>query len=198
MEHPALLLDVMSTLVADPIFTVGPRFFGGDVRAMFRRLSREAWFAFERGEIDEAAYFARWIDEAGPPVDPMAFLDAMAEGYAWLPGIEALLADLCAQGQALHVLSNYPPWYATIEARLGLSRYAAWTAVSCRTGLRKPDPAAFLDAAARVGRTADACVFVDDRPENVEAAAAVGMRAVRFTGAAALRADLARLLELVL
>lgn len=188
----------MSTLVLDPIFTVGPALFGADTRAMFARLDREAFFAFERGELDEATYFARWLrpgEGDAPAVDAQAFLAAMAEGYAWLPGMEPLLADLRAAGfDELHAFSNYPPWWRTIEARLGLSRHLRWTAVSCVSGLRKPDPAAYLDAAARVGRSPTACVFVDDRSENVAAAVAVGMRGCVFQSAEQVRAELSGLL----
>ena len=229
---PALLFDVMSTLVHDPLFSVGPALFGGDLRTLFARLDREAFFAFERGELDEAGYFARWLRPApiapggqaatdsgavrssaaqpsaaqpnatGPSAatagdgpDPATFLAAMAAGYAWLPGVEALLSDLRALGfTEVHAFSNYPPWWQTIEARLGLSRHLRWTAVSCLTGLRKPDPAAYLDAARRVGRPPSACVFVDDRPENVAAARAVGMMGVVCVEAETLRAELGALL----
>jgi 2-haloacid dehalogenase len=42
----------------------------------------------------------------------------------------------------------------------------------------------------RTGRALDRLVFVDDRADNVAAAAALGMDALLFTDADALRADL--------
>jgi FMN phosphatase YigB (HAD superfamily) len=92
----------------------------------------------------------------------------------------------------MHVLSNYPTWYLMIEERLGLSRYLPWSFVSCRTGVRKPDPEAFLGAARALALPPGACLFIDDHPANVEAARAVGMQALRFEGAASLRAELER------
>ncbi len=189
VKPAGLLLDVMSTLVHDPIFTAGPRVFGTSVAGLFERLDPAAWIAFESGEIDEPTYFQRWI-RSGPPVDPARFLDEMTADYAWLPGVEDLLADLQAAGHPLHVLSNYPPWWQRIEARLGLSRYVEWTAVSCELGLRKPDPAVYHVAAERAGRPPSAWIFVDDRASNVAAAQATGMGGVVFEGADALRAAL--------
>lgn len=195
VKRRGILWDVMSTLVHDPIFTAGPRVFGCPVRELFGRLSGQAWIDFELGAIDEATYFQRWI-KAGPAPDPTTFLAEMNADYAWLPGVEALLAELQAQGVPMHVLSNYPPWWRRIEARLGVSRYVQWTAVSCEVGLRKPDPAVYHEAARRAGLAPAELVFVDDRAGNVEAARGIGMAGVVFEGAAALRAELARQMEL--
>ncbi|MFC4555135.1 HAD-IA family hydrolase [Georgenia faecalis] len=65
--------------------------------------------------------------------------------------------------------------------------------VSGVEGVAKPDPAIFALLVERFGLTPAATVFVDDSPVNVDAAAAAGLRAVRFVDAAGLRADLARL-----
>lgn len=62
--------------------------------------------------------------------------------------------------------------------------------VSGTEGLAKPDPRVYELLVARTGRPLADLVFVDDRPENVEAARALGMAGLVFTGADALRADL--------
>ena len=62
--------------------------------------------------------------------------------------------------------------------------------VSGTEGLAKPDPRVYELLVARTGRPLADLVFVDDRPENVEAASALGMAGLVFTGADALRADL--------
>ena len=58
---------------------------------------------------------------------------------------------------------------------------------SSRLGLAKPDPAAYAAAAAVLGAPAGACLFIDDREENIEGARAAGMRAELFTGVGPLR-----------
>jgi putative hydrolase of the HAD superfamily len=47
---------------------------------------------------------------------------------------------------------------------------------SCYPGLRKPDPEAFRYALALTQRAPSEALFLDDRPENVEAAGRVGIR----------------------
>lgn len=67
---------------------------------------------------------------------------------------------------------------------LGLSDLADDVVNSARVGIAKPDPRILELAAARVRVRPERCLFVDDSPENVEAAAALGMRAVRYHGPA--------------
>lgn len=67
---------------------------------------------------------------------------------------------------------------------LGLSDLADDVVNSARVGIAKPDPRILELAAARAGVRPERCLFVDDGPENVEAAAALGMRAVRYRGPA--------------
>ncbi|WP_367322664.1 HAD-IA family hydrolase [Streptomyces sp. HUAS ZL42] len=65
-------------------------------------------------------------------------------------------------------------------AALGLADLADDVVNSARVGLAKPDPSILELAAARAGVRPDRCLFVDDTLENVEAAAALGMRTVHF------------------
>jgi FMN phosphatase YigB (HAD superfamily) len=186
--RPVLLLDVMDTLVWDPFRTL-PDLLGVSMDELLSRKDPDAWPAFERGELDEAGYAARFFRDRAP-FDVARLREHMRGGYRWLDGVPALLERLAARGVEMHALSNYPCWYSMIEESLGVSRWVRWTFVSCHTRVRKPDPEAYLGAARALGRAPGACLFVDDRPKNVAAAEAVGMPALRFTSAAALEADL--------
>ncbi|MET8024924.1 HAD family hydrolase [Streptomyces avermitilis] len=79
-------------------------------------------------------------------------------------------------------------------ASLGLSDLADHVVSSARVGLVKPDPRIFELAAARAGVRLDRCLFVDDTGENVDAAAALGLRAVHFHEATDLERALTPLL----
>jgi len=187
-----LLLDVMGTIVREPFLEDVPGFFGMSVRELLPLLSREAWFEFERGEIDEATFAGRFFHDARP-FDCEGLKNVLRSGYDYLPGMRDLLSDLGARGVAMHALSNYPIWYRMIEVKLRLSEHLAWSFVSCKTGVRKPDPEAYVGAARVLDVEPGGCLFVDDREPNCEAARAVGMGAVRFTTASELRIELARL-----
>jgi len=183
-----LLLDVMGTIVKDPFWDM-PAFFGCGFDELWKGKDPTSWIEFEHGEIDEATFVRRfWAD--GRPVDHEAFIALFRDGYAWLDGMEALLADLRDAGVAMHALSNYPRWFTMIEEKLALSRYLEWSFVSCDTGVRKPDPEAYLGPVRALGVSPPECLFVDDRGVNCKAAAAVGMGAIKFVGADDLRAEL--------
>lgn len=184
-----LLFDVMSTLVRDPFFDVMPAFFGLRFQEMIAQAHPSAWVEFELAERTEEALLRDFFAD-GRAFDHEAFLEAVTEAYALLPGIEALLADLGRAGVPMYAFSNYPCWYRRVEARVELSRFLEWRFVSCNTGLRKPSREAYEHVAAALGVPAERCVFVDDREVNCEAARGVGMDAIRFESAEGLRSSL--------
>lgn len=188
-ERRVVLLDVMGTLVHDPFYDVFPAFFGVPLSELVRALHPSAWVEFERGELTESEFLGRLFRD-GRAYDAAALRERMFGAYRWLEGTRELCVELRGLGYELHALSNYPVWFEQIEARLGLSELAPWTFVSCRTRVRKPEAEAFVGAARTLAVPASACIVVDDRPVNCEAARAVGMRAFRFRGAAALRDEL--------
>jgi FMN phosphatase YigB (HAD superfamily) len=191
-ERPIVLFDVMDTLVVDPFRVHIPAFFGLELSELLAQKHPTAWVDFEKGLIGEAEYAGRMFAD-GRTVDPSALAAHVRDAYRWVEGIEPLLAELSRAGVEMHALSNYPVWYRMIEERLGLSRFVSWRFVSCETGHRKPDAEAYLNAAKRLERDPEGLLFVDDRKVNCDAARAVGMRAHRFTKAAALRAELVEL-----
>ena len=64
--------------------------------------------------------------------------------------------------------------------------------VSAYIGLRKPQAEFFIRALEIAQRDPAECVFVDDREENVSAAAAVGIHAIRMESPRQVLAELAR------
>ena len=75
----------------------------------------------------------------------------------------------------------------------GLFRYLKVALSSCYLGLRKPDMAIYQAALDILGRPAERILFIDDRAENVAAAATAGMKAIRFEGEGNLRSELVSL-----
>ena len=191
-DRSILLLDVMGTLVYDPFYEVMPRHFGMTIDELLEQKDPSAWIEFERGEIEEGEMVRRFFADRRP-VDRGALRQLVRGSYRWLDGLEELLAELREAGVEMHLLSNYPTWFEIIEEKLGLSRYASWRFVSCKTGYRKPHPEAYLGAARSLGVSPQSCVFVDDREKNCSAAVAIGMRAIRFTDGQQLRRELAEL-----
>ncbi len=111
-----------------------------------------------------------------------------------VPGSVAVLRELHAAGVHLAGLTNWSDelYHGYAPQRFEFLALFDHVVVSGTEGLAKPDPAIYRLAAERSGRPLDRLVFVDDRPENVAAAAALGMDGIVFTGADDLRAALRR------
>jgi putative hydrolase of the HAD superfamily len=62
---------------------------------------------------------------------------------------------------------------------------------SCFLGVRKPGAAIYQRALDFTQRDPSECIIIDDRPENLEEPAKLGMRTIRFESAAQLREELA-------
>jgi 2-haloacid dehalogenase len=108
-----------------------------------------------------------------------------------VPGTGAVIAELQQAGVGLHALTNWSAeTFPVARDRFGLLRRFAGILVSGEELLAKPDPAIFTLALERFGLEAGRTVFVDDSLPNVEAARALGLTGLAFTGAERLRADL--------
>ncbi len=109
----------------------------------------------------------------------------------WVAGMEALVAGLETAGVAQYGLTNYPAekiphLYDILPA---LTRFRD-VIVSGDEGVTKPDPAIYAITRQRIGLDPAQVIFLDDRPENVDAARLAGFQAELFTGEASARAAL--------
>jgi len=190
------------------VFDVGHVLYDWDPRVLYRRLipDDEALDVF-LGEICTREW--HFQHDAGRDfADTSAELTARHPEHAdliaaWgprfseqipgpMPGMAELVADLDAAGVPLYAITNFSheffPPFRDRESAL-FDRFRA-IVVSGAEKLTKPDAAIYRLALDRFGIAAADAVFVDDRQDNVDGAAAVGMHALLFTGAAQLRTDL--------
>lgn len=180
MTKPDIILwDVMGTLVHDPFYEEVPAFFGMSLEELLAVKHPSVWAACERGDLAVEDMESRFFAD-GRVYDIAGLRATMAQSYRWLPGIEALLGKLRADAVAMHVVSNYTPWYSMIEATLTLSNWVPWSFVSCDVGSRKPDAAYYAAVLERLRVEAERCVFIDDRQSNCDGAADAGMHTIRF------------------
>jgi putative hydrolase of the HAD superfamily len=145
---------------------------------------------YDEGTLSPADYWSRVVGtDVGDRLGAIEAVDVASWSH---PNEEtlALARRLAGRGTRLALLSNCPePMAVAID---GMS----WTDLipdrfySCRLGLTKPDPAIYQKVLTALGARPRDVTFVDDRPPNVAAAAALGMRALLFTDPATLAADL--------
>lgn len=105
-----------------------------------------------------------------------------------IPGMYELEKDLKAAGYRLLGLTNWSLETFRLVCDRRIFAILDDLVVSGREKMVKPDPAFFRLALARWGVPAESCLFIDDNLANVQGARAVGIDAVQFTDAGALRA----------
>lgn len=178
----------MDTVLRDPYKEALAAATGLSLRELAEVRDTETWPLFETGAIDEATFAARYFPrDSGHVFDMDAFHRERRSGYSFLPGIEALLADLRAAGVGLYVASNYPIWIEEVRRTFELDRRFDAIVASHHVGCRKPAPEFFRALFERMHEAPHDALFVDDREENCVAAEAAGMPAHLFTSAEALR-----------
>lgn len=177
----------------------------------------KAFFAKQLGSEEQAEWFLQHIlteenndlvDKEDKPFgeyiadwkrqwpDYIKAIDALDKRYTDIftgevPGITALMQDLKARGYRILGLSNwstkvfdvirkYPRPFNQLEGSL----------ISHEVHLLKPDVAIFDAFCQRFEVKADECLFIDDKPENIEGAKRAGFHGVVFTHTNQLRETL--------
>lgn len=189
-EPRAIGIDLMDTVIEDPWAEALEAATGLKLDEILSIRDARAWIAFELGEVDEATYAERFFPPGSDHRLDGALLRRELEArYRFLPGMEDLLARL-APSWKLVAVSNYPEWIDSLRLRFRLDRFFDQYHVSCRLGARKPARAFFRAVLDASGLEPGELLLVDDRAENVEGAARLGIPGLVFRDAPALERDL--------
>ena len=114
-------------------------------------------------------------DALGSALAPAQYVGALE--FAVLPGVPDALRRLRAHGLGLAVVANWDFGLHEHLERHGLRRWFDAVVISGELGVRKPDPAPFRAALAKLGVEPDRAVHVGDhRPHDEVGALAAGMR----------------------
>lgn len=97
-----------------------------------------------------------------------------------VPNARDVITALRARGLKIGVLSNTLPSIDRTLDAVGLSDLIDVAIATCSIGVHKPDAGAFLHATDALGVQPHEVLFVDDKPENVQAARALGMHALQI------------------
>ena len=162
--------------------------------AEFERRHAGVEIAFEMGQIDLDGYLDATVFYESRPFSREEFRAFIfAQSRAHPAAIETARAIRDAGEYRMAVLSNESRElneYRIRTFRLGPIFEDFFS--SCYTGRRKPDPAAYRLALSVTQRAPEETLFLDDRAENVEAAARLGLRTLRVHDPGRLREELAK------
>jgi putative hydrolase of the HAD superfamily len=151
------------------------------VRDRFRQdpEARALLAGLETGELGEDAFEAGFAALLGVP--PAGLIDGLFGGMVADEAMLAAVASARAAGVRTGLLSN--SWGTRGYARERFAALFDAVVISGEVGLRKPDPAVYALAAARLQLAPADVVFVDDLPGNLKPAHALGMTTVLHRGA---------------
>ena len=91
-----------------------------------------------------------------------------------------LIKELKEQGYRLLVLSNMSKEYIEFLRKMPVFDYFDEQVISCEIGLGKPDRRIYEYLIEHCGVEPSETIFIDDRKENVDAAAEVGLATMHF------------------
>jgi putative hydrolase of the HAD superfamily len=161
----------------------------------FDRRHRDAESDLETGAITLETYLDRTVFFRKRPFTREQFKSfVFAQSQENTPA-RVLLDELTASRRyLLATLNNESKELNEYRIRkFGLARNFTSFFSSCYLRARKPDPLIYELVLGITQRGPDECVFIDDRPENLEPAKAMGMHTIRFQSAGELRASLSEL-----
>ena len=166
--------------------------FGLD-RAELERRHLTVDAAFETGRLDWAGYLSATVFYESRAFSPDTFRKFMLDQSRENPAALATARALRSSGRyTMAALNNESRELNDYRIRtFGLRKVFHVFFSSCYTGLRKPDPAAFRYALELAQRPPEETLFLDDRPENVAAAARLGVRTLEVRDPGRLREELA-------
>jgi putative hydrolase of the HAD superfamily len=134
-----------------------------------------------------AQYWERVLASLPPARAEIALADLIESDVAsWTVFREPvweLARHVRARGGRTALLSNSGPEMMTgVRARRPLEPWFDVVVVSHEVGVAKPDPRIYEICLGRLGVTGPDALLVDDRLENLESAARLGVRTAHFTG----------------
>jgi putative hydrolase of the HAD superfamily len=148
---------------------------------------------YEAGRLDSSEFLGEVSRLCGFPFEETTFIRAFTDIFTPIESTLELVQKL-APRYRLGLISNTNPWHFEHAIRTCevFPRFVAVT-LSFELKALKPDRRLFEDSLRKLGLPAEACVFIDDRPEFAEAATRLGMHGLTYTDGESLIGALAAL-----
>lgn len=150
--------------------------------------------ALDRGTLSTRDYWVALGEDLGAQWSAAQVQQLwVADFRSWLsvnPSVFEIIAELHSGGTRLALLSNAGSDYGSCFRFGPLGALFEQVFVSAEMGELKPEPAIYLEAAAKLGIAPTEMVFIDNKEINVRGAASLGIVAHHFVEVDALRAFL--------
>ena len=163
----------------------------------FREAYRRRRLELDRGTLSSEEYWSEILLECGrrPSAETLARLER-EDTLSWTRVNERVLRwaeELRRAGLRTAILSNMPTakvGYLRSDGRFSWILSFDPVVFSCEPRIVKPEPEIYHLCLERLGISPQECLFLDDTPENLKGAAAVGIPGYHFSTAERAAADL--------
>jgi putative hydrolase of the HAD superfamily len=138
--------------------------------------------AYETGQLTSDQFFEQLTEMAGIRISRQEFIDSYTAIFTRIDSTATLIRQLKPHYR-LGLLSNTNEWHYEHNIKT-VDVFPLFDAVSLSFEVcaMKPAPAIYEDMLRKIGSEANACLYIDDIPEYVEAAKQLGMHAIQHTG----------------
>jgi len=142
----------------------------------------EPWTLAERGRLSDAEFWQQVGRRLGVEDDQQiaALREDLWRTWVVNPKVLALVERLRAQYKVALLSNSTDALEEELARRYGVADRFETIVNSARVGTAKPERAIYEETLRRLGVAPAEAVFIDDRAENVAAAAALGMHVVWF------------------
>jgi len=150
------------------------------------------WRALDRGTLSEQDAIIRAARRTGlPAADIAAFMKQIYSAWVTIPETVDLLYRVRSSGHRLFCLSNmHAGSIDYMEQVYSFWEVFAGKIISCHVHSIKPEREIYTQLLNRYGLECSDTVFIDDTEINLEAAAQLGLRAIKFQNPAQCESEL--------
>ncbi len=145
---------------------------------------------FDSHQLDSRSFWGHLNAELGKNVSWEKLNAATFASYQALPGMLPLLRRLKSVVPLVLLSNTREEWFDFVDKKFDLSDYFVEKFLSFQLGCLKPDAKIFRLVSDRLKVAPEQLLFIDDKEENIRAAAKLGIAGIRFQGAAELEREL--------
>ena len=154
-----------------------------EIKIFNEKVIGDRWDEFDRGVMPEEEVI-EYVKEAIPGMEDKfeELWRRVDETLYVYPYVDEWIRNLKERGYGIYILSNFPPRIFLKEEaeKFHFLKYADGKVVSGLVKIIKPDPEMYELLLRTYDLKAEECVFIDDRPGNIEGAKNVGLHGIVF------------------
>jgi len=136
---------------------------------------------FDAGKLSAHDFYRQVTRTLEARLEYDAFYDMYNDVFALRPAIATILAELKPRYRLVMLSNTDVMRFGFIRSRFPEVMFFDDYVLSYEVGFIKPDPRIYRIAVQKARAPASDCLFIDDRPENIEAARKLGLHTIQYS-----------------